>query len=240
MLAAMLFAGTAMAQLSGTYTVNPSGSGSNNFTSFTALASALGTSGVSGPVTVNVTAGNYSGQVQFRVIPGASSTNTIKINGNDAVVLSTSNQAVIDFNGADYVTIDNLTIRAEGTGNGTRGVWFHNNSDFNTISNCEILFAKYTGTSNTTAYISFSGSATSSTSSGDHGKQNVITNNVMKGVSNSYGPYYGYSDYRSNANTTIANEFTNNEVRDVYYYSLYFYRSNGMKVEDNYFHTSRS
>ena len=95
MLSAMLFAGTAMAQLSGTYTVNSGAATSGtNYASFTALASALSTSGVSGAVTVNVVAGTYSGQMELKVIPGASSTNTITINGNGQTLKTTSSPTV--------------------------------------------------------------------------------------------------------------------------------------------------
>ena len=239
----MLCAGAVSAQLSGTYTINSGAATSGtNYASFTAFATAINGVGVSGPVTVNVVSGSgpYSGQVQFTA--SGTATNTITINGNGNTLKNTSSASVVNLNGADYVTIDNLIIDAAGTGNGTRGVWFHNGADNNTISNCQIIFSAYSGTNNSTAYISFSGSATSSTSSGNHGKLNLITGNVMKGSSNSYGPYYGFADYRTaaQAGSTVANVFTDNDVRDVYYYSVYMYRTNGMTIENNKFHTSRS
>lgn len=53
-----------MAQLSGTYTINPNGSGATNYTSYTAALSALSTSGVNGPVVFNVASGTYTEQVK--------------------------------------------------------------------------------------------------------------------------------------------------------------------------------
>jgi len=242
MLAAILFAGSAMAQLSGTYTINAAAPTSGtNFNSFTAFANAL--TSVSGPVTVNVvsSANPYTEQLRLNAISGVSAINTVTINGNGQTLRSTSSQAVVDFNGADYVTISNLIISAQGTGNGTRGVWFHNASDYNEIVGCQIIFTAYTGTSNSTGYIVFSNSATGN-SAALHGSNNIIANNVMRGASNSYGPYYGISDFRSSSlmNTTGANEFVNNEIRDFFYYATYFWYTNGMKVENNDFHTSRS
>jgi len=242
MLCSMLFAGTAMAQLSGNYTINSaSATSGTNFASFTAFASAINANGVSANVTVDVVSGSgpYTGQLALTV--SGTSAKTITINGNGET-LKSSSRSVVNLNGADYVTIDDMVLEAAGTSSGTRGVWFHAGADYNTISNCEIIFSAYTGTSNSTAYISFSNSATSSSATGNHGKKNVITDNVMRGSTNSRGPYYGYVDYRngSQASQTVANVFTKNEVRDVYFYSVYMRYTNGMTIDDNKFHTSRS
>ena len=59
------------AQLSGSYTIDPNGTGTNNYTSFTSAISALSTSGVSGPVTFNVKQGTYTEQVTIPNITGA-------------------------------------------------------------------------------------------------------------------------------------------------------------------------
>ena len=64
-------------QLSGTYTIDPSGTGTTNYASFTAAVSALTTSGVSGPVTFNVAAGTYSEQIVIGAITGSSATNRV-------------------------------------------------------------------------------------------------------------------------------------------------------------------
>ena len=66
-----------MAQLSGTYTINPNGSGATNYTSYTAALSALSTSGVNGPVVFNVASGTYTEQVTFESYSGVSHVNTI-------------------------------------------------------------------------------------------------------------------------------------------------------------------
>ncbi|MEJ6738892.1 MAG: hypothetical protein QNK62_07665, partial [Cryomorphaceae bacterium] len=58
-----LFPISLLGQLSGTYTIDPNGTGTSNYTSFTSAISALSTSGVSGSVTFNVKQGTYSEQV---------------------------------------------------------------------------------------------------------------------------------------------------------------------------------
>ena len=63
--ASMLFAGSAMAQLSGSYTIDAGGSG--DFLNFTELSDTLNSDGVSGAVTVDVLAnsGPYNEKFNF-------------------------------------------------------------------------------------------------------------------------------------------------------------------------------
>jgi hypothetical protein len=133
--------------MSGTYTINPLGSGSTNFTSFTTAIAALNCGGVNGAVTFNVSNGTYAEQLFLAPIPGASATNTIKfqslsgVAANCIISFSTpSSQAIIDLNGADYITFDKVTIRNTFTST-CFGVWIRNGADFNTISNCIIDMA---------------------------------------------------------------------------------------------------
>lgn len=242
----VLFTGTmAMAQLSGTYTIDSANTTSGtNFQSFTDFASAINTNGVKGAVTVNVVSGSgpYEQSVSFGAISGANSSNTITINGNGETIRNTASSYVIQMNGADYFTFNNLKVDAAGTGNNTRCFHFYNGADYNTVKNSELIISQYTGTSNSTSYIAFSGS-TSGNSAGNHGSNNTFDNNKMwNGGSSTAGPYYGVSDYRSSSyyNTLGNNRYTNNEVRDVYYYFFYFYYCNGNKILKNKIHDNRS
>lgn len=237
-----LTAGAAMAQMTGTYTLDSSAASSlttKNFQSFNDLADSLDTYGVGGAVTVNVVAasGPYNEQVTFGVISGASSTNTITINGNGETI-SSNVSYVIELNGTDYLTIDDLHIVAAGTVSQTRGVWIHNTANYNTISNCDIEFSAYTSTSNASAYVMFSASETSH-SSGNHGMGNSIVNNYMHGTSNSYGPYYGVDIYGSGSGNNL-NTVSGNDIRDVYYYYVYAYYANDLQVTNNDLHHQRS
>src|SRR5438105_14189078 len=74
-----LYAGSANAQLSGTYTICSSGC---NYSSISAAVSALNSNGVSGPVTFNIGSGTYNETLYLSSgISGASSTNTITFKG---------------------------------------------------------------------------------------------------------------------------------------------------------------
>ena len=65
---------TAIAQLSGTYTV---GGTSPDYTSVVAAANDLNSKGISGPVTFNIRPGTYTGRVVINNITGADNNNRI-------------------------------------------------------------------------------------------------------------------------------------------------------------------
>jgi hypothetical protein len=60
--------------LSGVFTINPSGSGLSNFTSFTSAVAALNNGGVSGAVTLNVSSNTFNEQITINSVSGASAT----------------------------------------------------------------------------------------------------------------------------------------------------------------------
>ena len=115
-----------MAQLSGTYTINPNGSGATNYTSYTAALSALSTSGVNGPVVFNVASGTYTEQVTFESYSGVSHVNTITFQSDPSdasspiLTFAPTSSAIASnftarFNGAKYIILDGLTIETSGT-----------------------------------------------------------------------------------------------------------------------------
>ncbi|MDG2455199.1 MAG: hypothetical protein P8N47_05250, partial [Bacteroidia bacterium] len=237
---AMLFAGSAMAQLSGAYTVDKSNAtGGTNFADFSSLASAISKTGVKGAVTVDVVAGTgpYAEQVTFSSST-TSAANTVTINGNGEEINnagSFSNRSVINLNGASHFVFDNLKVVANGTGNGTRCFTIGGNSDSNTISNCELMVPIYTGSSNGTAYIAFSRSMLYQ-SSGDHGSDNLIIGNTMtNGDGKTTGPYYGVSDYRSFTTRGVGNSIIGNNIEDHQGDGVYFYYIDGFKINKNVF-----
>ena len=229
----MLFAGTAMAQLSGTYTINSGAATSGtNYASFTAFATAINGVGVSGPVTVNVATGSgpYSESVTFTA--SGTATNTVSINGNGETITSSST-SVVALNGSDYFTFDNLNVTSTCTAAGTRCYWIYNNADNNTVKNSKLRILNYTGTDASTAYVAFTASATAR-SGADHGSDNVIDNNTMSSNSTtSTGPYQGILDYRGSSTKTKGNTYTNNTIRDVYYGHFYIYYTDGFDIRNN-------
>ena len=96
------------AQLSGSYTIDPSGTGTNNYTSFTSAISALSTSGVSGAVTFNVKQGTYTEQVTIPAVTGASATNKITFQADP----TNTSAATVTYSPTG--TSDNWTVRLNG------------------------------------------------------------------------------------------------------------------------------
>lgn len=70
------------AQLSGSYTIDSTGSGARNFTNFATAVFELTVRGISGPVTIDVAAGKYPGEsLILHPVVGASSSNTVTFRG---------------------------------------------------------------------------------------------------------------------------------------------------------------
>ena len=148
-------------QLSGTYTIDPSGTGTTNYASFSAAVTALTTSGVSGPVTFNVTQGTYTEQVTINAITGTSTTNKVTFKAATANTLPVN----VTFAGATAAT-NNWTIRINGVNNlEFDGIKFSNTStgftanvNLNgTTSNISFLNSSFTGaaTSTSSAFSAF-------------------------------------------------------------------------------------
>jgi hypothetical protein len=115
--------GSSGTPLSGDYTINASGSGSNNFTTVTTALDALKNFGISGPVTFKI-AGDFNEQLTFLAVSGSSPTNTITFESatglpENAIIRFTSTTAGSNFtirlSNADYHRLKNLTVKAEGT-----------------------------------------------------------------------------------------------------------------------------
>lgn len=113
-LAALAAASMSWAQYSGSYDV---GGGNNDFASPQAAAAALVTDGMTGPVTLNVYTGVYSGQVTISAITGLDAANPLVIQNaaGQAPVIESPTGHGIHVNSADYVTIRGFEIRNCGT-----------------------------------------------------------------------------------------------------------------------------
>ena len=211
---------------SGTYTIDSSGGDFNNLAEF---AEALSCASITGPVTANVVAGSgpYTEQVVFGEITGVSATNTVTINGNGNAINvdpASDNRAVIQLNGTDFMTIDNLTL----TGGSTYGwgVWLTNQADNNTISNCIInMDATSTSSTNFSGIIS-SSSATSTIGEDNNANNNLIQNNTING---------GYYGIRLNGTTTdnSGNRIEGNTIADFYTYGIYLNDQENSVVSGN-------
>jgi hypothetical protein len=212
---------TVNSALAGTITVGGVGA---TYPTLAAAASALSAAGVCGPVVINVdsAAGPYTGQVVFSTILGASAVNTVKINGNGAVIQAThttSNIGVIRLSNASFLTIDRLNIISQATNTGT-GILLTAGSNFNTIQNCVIDISANLSLVTTSAGIALSGTISSAAIAGNSGSFDTIRNNIIRGAAGG-GPYYGITLYGSS--TTLGcqgNVVENNEIVDFGFYGI--------------------
>jgi hypothetical protein len=216
--------------LSGAYTINSAlPTGGTNFATFSEVASRLSLSGVTGPVTIAVSGGPYTEQFLLGTIPGTSATNTIVVNGGGSTLqfasTNTNQRAVVQLNGADYVTITNLTINATG-GTYGYGIQLTSNADNNTLSN-NTINSDLAATSTNFAGIVLSGTATSASSTGDVGNNNLIQGNTVN------GGYYSITLFGNATTLSTGNQIRNNVVRDFYSYGIYFGYQDGAQIIGN-------
>jgi hypothetical protein len=225
---------TTPALVSGTFTINDalptSGSNFNNFNDAVNYMAC----GVNGPIVFNVdpSSGPYNERFVINDIYGTTDINTITFNGNGRTIQFNSTTSAtrtgIHLNGADYVTINNLTIDGS-AGTYAWGIALTNEADNNTIANCTINVGT-TGTSTNFLGIAINGSATATSSSGNNGNENIITDNTI------IGGYYGVYLYGSSSLSTvnINNSVGFNNIQDAYYTGVYaIYQSDGLQIYKN-------
>jgi PKD repeat protein len=250
--------GTVFAQLSGSYTIDPAASASStNYTSLASFVTALNNNGVSGSVKATVKGNEtVTNNVTFKSISGASSTNTITIDGGGftykssvanemGLTTSASNAEVIRFTGTDYVTINNYVIENSNTSTNGRIIRFEadgsgSSCDYNNIVGCTLQFSGRTsGSTAAGAYVVFGTSLTGTvtTPSLNLGRFNVIKNNLMRTTNtNSPGPAFGICENQSSSTytgTITGNQFVGNTIQNFYYYGIYMRYTHGDKVEGN-------
>ncbi len=125
--------------LAGSYTIGLSGS----YETFTAAVNDLAARGISSPVIFNVLAGTYEEQIEFGIITGASAANTItfqSLSGNAKdVTLQYApyylSNYVVALIGADYITIQNMTLTTLSTSSYSRVVYIDGNAHDNLFVN---------------------------------------------------------------------------------------------------------
>jgi parallel beta-helix repeat protein len=235
------------AQLNGNYTIDPTtATGGTNYQTWAAFASAYNAAAITGPVVVDVkgNASNAGTNITLTANAGASSTNTLTINGNGYKMTYTGTNAALRLNGADYVTVKDLTIECTSTTPG--GIWFTNQADNNTIDDVEISFTANTSATSSVYYIAMSTSVTSATSygsaatgtTGQPGSNNTISNCYMHTATGNVGPYYAVTmNGNSSTYSTVAqnNTLTGCTISNFYYYGFYQYYTNGNQIIGNDF-----
>lgn len=241
----------------GTYTIDAVAPASaTNYRSFTALANdlknilrgdggaaqyAVGGNGLQGNVTVNVTAGTYTERFLLTSILGSSATRRVTINGNGAVLQFTptlgSDAGIIDLNGTDFFTFNNLEVRNLNTILGYC-YWIRNGADNNIIKNSKLRCDNISTIPNLGSAYIWMTNGTTSTASGNSGNFNLIDSCDMRSSTGlNHGPYYGIMMY---GNTTPAavdacnnNTVSNCFIRDFYLYGILHSYSYGTRIINN-------
>ncbi|MCC7296836.1 MAG: hypothetical protein IT244_00780, partial [Bacteroidia bacterium] len=181
--------------------------------------------GISSSVTVLVKSDlTDTNIVKFPFISGTSSTKTITINGNGKYFACSKAGEIFSFQGGDYISIKNLTIRHLGS-NPAAAICLrlYNNSDNNTIQNCTLEFANLsTASTDGSAYVAFCASANTlnTTTTIVTGTNNIIKGNLCRTTNtNSPGPAFAFvmngtnTGYTTNAQN---NTFDSNTVQNFY------------------------
>lgn len=220
--------------LVGTYTINSAvATGGTNYQSFTDLVNDLTQYQICGPIIVNVAPGSgpYNEQISLPAAIGSDATNTITINGNGNTLTMSSptsgNYATVNIDGADYITFNDLTIEALGTDG--FGVHLMNGANNNSFHRCTIN-ANPTGTGTTSGCVSMSGSATSYSTGGTNGSNNLFDSCSLS------GGYFGFYFYSvTGAAGDSMNNITNCIIKDYYVYGSYNYYQHSGTISNNTF-----
>ncbi|MBI3141602.1 MAG: hypothetical protein HYZ16_02120 [Bacteroidetes bacterium] len=139
---AMLVPHGAQAQLSGNYTINPSGSGTSNYRNITDAVKDLTSKGVSGPVNFAMSDGVYREKIYVSsAISGASSTNTITFTGNASdsnLVTVFDTSGTVEIYSADYLNFKYIRFKGDSS---YQNVVISNGANYNKFYNCNIIGA---------------------------------------------------------------------------------------------------
>lgn len=210
--------------LSGIYTIG----GSNpDFPNFTAAVSALSSYGVSGPVTFRVRNGTYTEQITIPPVFGASAQNRITFeseSGDSSLVTlihsssSSSLNYTLRLDGADYITIRKMTLRANNITFG-RVVELRGGANYNVIEN-NFLDGVSTASTNLNHALVYSGA--------DQDEYNIIRNNYF--LESGDGVFIGGT---STLIREAGNEVRNNVFADQYRRAINLFYQNGSIIEGN-------
>ena len=218
------------AQLSGTYTIDANGSGTTNYSSFTAALSALTTNGVNGPVIFNVASGTYTEQIAIPAITGSSSTNSITFQANPANTspaeityspTGSTDNWTIHLNATNNIIIKGLKITSGGSTYG-RLITYTGSSDIQILDNTMIGAA--TGSSTSSNLAAFYYQVSTGYPSGTWRVQGNSVTNV------SYGFYL-----RGSSTTSMDTLYLEDNTLDTWYYGLYSYYNKNPKILNNTF-----
>ena len=212
--------------LKGTYTIGADLG--NDFSSLSSAVANLTHFGIDSSVFFHLVDTLYNEQVEIvGPVVGTSISNTITFKGNgDSTVIShsttSSKKALFLIKDAANIIIDSIKLMSNQNTN-ICGVQIIN-SDSITIKNCFIKLKKLTSSS--TSYGIFVNGSTTNTYTGGKSDYLTINNNKIIGSSNSI-----YLKGLSNHSKAII--VSNNTIKDYYYYGIYSYYQDSVKLNNN-------
>jgi hypothetical protein len=216
----------------GTYTIDSSmATSGTNFRNFTDAVSAI-SCGIAGPIVFNVTAGSgpYNEQITLPATISATATNTVTFNGNGDTLQNadlSNGYTTLSLDGADYITFNNLVIRAADDDTGF-AVHLMNDADNNTFNNCTFL-VDTAATVTASGCVSMSGSAISYNIQGSNGSNNTFSNCTAS------GGYFGFAFYGSAATNNANNRILNCNVEDYFSYGAFLMNQDSATLSGNTF-----
>jgi len=212
--------------MSGTYTIGGAGP---DYPNFSAAVAALDSFGVCGNVNFDVRFAGYNEQVVIGSITGAgpSATITFKAAPGAAAIPemyyigSSSDNYIVRFEDASYVTFDSIFLDNTGTLYGHAVEFLGSNSNI-TIQNCRLRSSTSNTSTNGAIIYDYTGT-------GNKSNDITIKNNSLE--NGSYGMYiYGASstDFQENF------EITGNSISNFYYMGISCYYTANGHIDDNY------
>ncbi|MCH8490811.1 MAG: hypothetical protein LAT81_12895, partial [Oceanicaulis sp.] len=219
---------------SGVYTLNQNGiTAGSNFKSFKDFVDRLNCAGVAGPVIINVVSGSGPYYESFTINHHSSidSMSSVRINGNGEIIeFETSNlsPATITINGARFITVDNLVVRATGQSIGA-GIWLREDANNIVIKNSTIeIPTMLTNPTHIGINVS-SGFNTDLFLFNPH--SNTLSNNTI------IGGHYGV---RINSLSSVSgNKVIENRIENVIF-GVESWRQNNVEISNNQFVLNRS
>ncbi|MFM8514338.1 MAG: beta strand repeat-containing protein, partial [Bacteroidota bacterium] len=206
--------------LSGTYTVGGTGS---NFPTIDSALTYIGGCGISGPLTLSITPGTYTGSWNIGPYQGSSfgiTVNSSTGNASDVVVSNPGNGNTIRLTNTSNISLYNLTISnpvLPSSGAVASACVEISNSSNITISNCILKGDPISTSSNNRSIYINTGT-----------NLNISGNQIMNSY---YGIYFSATSPDFNTNIqVVGNQFSN-----IYYYYLYLNRMSNLSVTANTF-----
>ncbi len=139
--------------MSGFYTINPFGSGANNFTSFSSAVNSLVSKGICSSVIFNVQSGIYNEAINLPAIPGASFGKTITFqsiaDNPDSVIVIDTFAVPINISGS---FINLKAIKFHQVASNLNCLMIGGTLSYDTIYNCKFIAGVNSSTNNYTMY----------------------------------------------------------------------------------------